>query len=61
METEKSSPTKKAKDVIAVLEKRIERLEYTIAMMAHYTGTNKVILDCDLTPWEPEAKHLRRG
>ena len=68
MGTEESLSTeKKAKKKptapgnIKELEKRIERLEYTIRMMAHFSGTNRVLDECKLDRWEPSKRHLKRA
>ena len=68
METEESLSTEKkakkksiAQDSIKDLEKRIEGLEYTIRMMAHFNGTNRVLDECKLDRWEPSKRHLKRA
>jgi len=68
METEESLSTEKkakkkstAQDSIKDLEKRIENLEYTIRMMAHFNGTNRVLDECKLDRWEPSKRHLKRA
>jgi len=75
METEESLSTeKKAKknsparqkevdqlNKIDNLEERIEGLEYTIRMMAHFNGTNRVLDECKLDRWEPSKRHLKRA
>ena len=69
MDQEKSLSTeKKAKkkntaeqDRIDVLEKRVEQLEYSIRMMAHFNGTNRVLDECKIDRWDPTKKHLKRA
>ena len=68
METEESLSTDKkpkkkstAQGNIKELEERIERLEYTIRMMSHYNGTNRVLDECKLDRWEPSKRHLKRA
>jgi hypothetical protein len=71
METEKSlstedkpKATKKKStgaDAIIGLERKIENLELTVRMMAHFNGTNRVLDKCGLERWEPSKKELRRA
>lgn len=48
--------TKQIKD----LSERVEKLEAVIIKMAHFSGTNRIILEAGLKPWVPGKQDMTR-
>lgn len=48
-----------AENIERLLE-RMERLEFCVAKMAHFSGNNRIILEVGLDPWKPKADDMRK-
>lgn len=61
-EVKSSSTDKKVKkpSEVEVLTERLDKLEGALAMMAHYSGSNRVLTEHDIPLWVPSQKHKSR-
>lgn len=50
----------KLEDLQGSVDKSIERLEFALAKIAHYSGQHKIMVDCGIEPWLPSKDDMRK-
>jgi hypothetical protein len=59
-EPKKPGPKPKARIEPEALQARIDQLEKIIIKLAHFTGTNRILIENGIEPWSPDKASMNK-